>query len=142
MQIPGWSKVPLLFLCLSAALLPGISGSLHAKGVGPTLKIVKEDLYERNDRYLVKGSIYNPNARAVKNVSISYYIWKKWQGQEGHGWIIRDTGGLVEATIKYIPPKSSVDFVATSDNAIVMTEESGLRPDPLAAEISASWDNP
>jgi hypothetical protein len=140
MRIRRSLKVSVSLFCVLVALCTVISGTPSAKGAGPTLKIVKDDLYERNDRYFVKGTVYNPNARAVKDVTIHYYIWKKWRGQEGHGSIIKNTGGLVEVTIKYIPPKSSVDFEATSDNAPVMTVESGLRPDPLAAEITANWD--
>ena len=106
----------------------------------PSLKIIKDDLFARDDFYFVKGTIYNPNARAVKNVIVRYYIWKKWMGKEGHGFVIKDTGGLVEATIKYIPPKQSVEFTATGDHtAPVMTVASGLLPDPIDAEIVAEW---
>ena len=126
-----------LSMVMLCALVSGAGSSTDA---GQTLKIVKEELRERSDLYLVKGIIYNPSARAVKDVSIRYYIWKKWQGKPGHGMAIQATGGLVEATIKYIPPKGSVDFEATSSYAPVMTVESGLLPDPLAAEITASWD--
>ena len=88
----------------------------------------------------MKGTIYNPNARAVKNVIVRYYIWKKWMGKEGYGFVIKATGGLVVATIKYIPPKQSVEFTATGDdNAPVRTVESGPRPEPIDAEIVAEW---
>ena len=52
----------------------------------------------------------------------------------------KSNGGVVTATINYLPPKQTVDFVATSQNAPVMTPESGLVPDPISAEITAEWD--
>jgi hypothetical protein len=105
------------------------------------LKIIKDELLERGTFYFVKGIIHNPNNESVKNVKIQYLIWKKWMGQDGHGTIIRDTGGLVQSLIKYIPPKQSVEFTAIGDNtAPVMTVKSGLLPDPLDAEIVAEWD--
>jgi hypothetical protein len=88
----------------------------------------------------VSGSIYNPNSEGVSNVVIRYYIWKKWMGKDGHGSVIKETGGLVSGTIKYLPPKQTVDFTAASRNAPVMTPESGLLPDPISAEITAEWD--
>jgi hypothetical protein len=129
-----------LFLALMVALLTMPVQAQVPVGK-PVLKIIKDDLYERGNFYFVKGVVYNPQNRPVKNVEIRYYIWKKWMGQNGHGTVIRDTGGLVQATVKYIPPKQSVEFTATGgDNAPVMTVESGLLPDPLDAQITAEWD--
>jgi hypothetical protein len=86
----------------------------------------------------VKGSIYNPSENGMKNVTVSYHIWKKWMGKDGHGSRIKETGGLVTAEIKYLPPKQTVNFVATGgDNAPVMVNDV---PDPLNAEITAEWD--
>jgi hypothetical protein len=132
----------------AATVLPPNSGDqgTSRSNAGSTLRIVNDHLVKVNDGdcigclYAVKGSIYNPNNDGVKNVVIKYYIWKKWMGTEGHGSIIRDTGGLVAATINYLPPKQTVEFLATSGNAGVMTEESGLLPDPISAEITADWD--
>lgn len=107
----------------------------------PALKMIQDSLHQSGNFYFVKGTVYNPHEKAVKNVVIKYYVWKKWMGKEGHGIRIRDTGGLVTATIKYVPPKQSVDFTATGDdNAPVFIPESGLVPDPLNAEITAEWD--
>lgn len=111
-----------------------------AKEANPELKIVKDELIENGFFYSVKGTVYNPNDKPVKNVVIKYYIWKKWMGKEGQGRALKETGGLVVSTIKYLPPKQSVEFTAESRNAPRMTPESGLLPDPLAAEISAEWD--
>ncbi len=118
----------------------------QSKPAGSTLKIVNDDLVKVNDGdcigcfYAVKGSIYNPNSDGVKNVVVRYYIWKKWMGKDGHGSAIKETGGLVSATIKYLPPKQTVDFMATSHDAPVMSEKSGLMPDPISAEVTAAWD--
>lgn len=122
--------------------VPVASPSLAlAKEKPPALKIVKDTLLELGDFYFVKGVVYNPYNRPVKNVVVNYYIWKKWMGRDGHGLVIKETGGLVTANIKYMPPKQSVEFTASGDNtAPVMTPESGLLPDPLDAEISAEWD--
>ena len=111
------------------------------KPAGSTLRIVKDALLQNDTFYIVKGSIYNPNNDGVKNVVIKYYIWKKWMGKDGHGSAIKETGGLVSATIKYLPPKQTVDFTATSHNAPVMTPESRLLPDPISAEITAEWED-
>jgi hypothetical protein len=94
---------------------------------------------ENGNFYEVKGSIYNPNNGAVKNVAIRYRVWKKFMGKDGYGSAIKSNGGLVLATIKYIPPKQTVDFIASGD-APVMTVQSGLLPDPISAEITAEWD--
>lgn len=138
----------LIVLCV-AFIAPSVwaAGPMHLKG--PVLKIVKDNLITKDDLltscpnclYEVKGIIYNPNAIAVKNVIIRYYIWNKWKGRNGYGLAIRDTGGLVSAVIKYIPPKTSVRFITTGDNAPVMSIQSGLLPDPIHAVISAEWDN-
>lgn len=113
-----------------------------ARNAGATLRIVKDGLYERDGWYLVKGSIYNPNARAVKNVVIEYRIWKKFMGKlmgpEASVRYIEKTGGMVRATIKYLPPKQTVEFV-TDDDAVTL-HENGELPDPLKAEITAEWD--
>jgi hypothetical protein len=116
------------------------------KSAGSTLRIVNDQLIEvdkgdcRGCLYAVKGSIYNPNIDGVRDVVVRYYIWKKWMGKDGYGSIIKDTGGLVSATIKYLPPRQTVDFVATSQNAGVMGSKSGLLPDPISAEITAKWE--
>jgi hypothetical protein len=117
------------------------------KPAGSTLKIVNDELIKVDDGdcrgclYGVKGSIYNPNDNGVKNVVIKYLIWKKWMGKDGHGLAIKETGGMVSARIKYLPPKQTIDFTATSRYAPVMTRESGLLPDPISAEITADWED-
>lgn len=116
-------------------------GKAGGKGANLGLKIVKDELIENGFFYSVKGTVYNPNDKPVKNVVIKYYIWKKWMGQDGHGSAIKETGGLVSSTIKFLPPKQSVEFTAESRNAPIMTRESGLLPAPLGdAELSAEWD--
>jgi hypothetical protein len=120
--------------------------SAPPKPAGSTLKIVNDNLKKVDDGdcigclYAVKGSIYNPNSNGVKNVVIRYYIWKKWMGKDGHGSAIKETGGLVSATIKYLPPKQTIDFMATSHDAPAMSQKSGLMPDPISAEVTAEWD--
>ena len=116
--------------------------SIVAKESTPLLKIVKDSLLDLDNFYFVRGVIYNPYDRPVKNVVIKYYIWKKWMGREDHGFVVKEHGGLVTSTIKYLPPKQSVEFTASGDHtAPVMTPESGVLPDPIDAEISAEWDN-
>src|ERR1035441_8155944 len=88
---------------------------------GSTLRIVNDHLATVNDGdcigclYAVKGSIYNPSNDGVKNVVISYYIWKKYMGDSAPtvnprtGAKVPDmwksNGGVVTATIMYLPPK-------------------------------------
>lgn len=124
-------------------------GKVAGKEASLGLKIVKDELVENEFFYNVKGTVYNPNDKPVKNVVIKYYIWKKWLGKDGHGSRVKETGGLVVATIKFLPPKQSVAFTADSDNApmyvrkapIMLPKEMALLPDPLGeAEISAEWD--
>jgi hypothetical protein len=117
-----------------------VGQSSTRKPAGSTLRIVQDAFVVNGYFYDVKGSVYNPNNDAVKNVVIKYYIWKKLMGKDGHGPVPKETGGLVSATIKYLPPKQILGFTATSQNAAVMTPESGS-PDPINAEISADWDD-
>jgi hypothetical protein len=106
------------------------------KSAGSTLKIVKDDLFKQGGFYLVKGSIYNPNAKAVKNVVIRYYIWKKFIGHDDRGSTVKQGGGLVLARINYLPPKQTVEFTTDSGAPVYVDVE----PDPLKAEITAEWD--
>jgi hypothetical protein len=106
------------------------------KSAGSTLKIIKDDLFKQGGFYLVKGSIYNPNTKAVKNVVIKFYIWKKFIGHDDRGSVVSQGGGLVLAKINYLPPKQTVDF--TTDNGAPAYVD--VEPDPLKAEISADWD--
>lgn len=120
-------------------ITPAVDGKdqkTTAKDAGSTLKIVKDSLLEHDGFYFVKGSIYNPNDRGVKDVVIRYYIWKKFMGQDGRGLLIKRTGGLETARIKYLPPKQIVDFT-TDDSAGVQLD---VKPDPISAEITAEWD--
>jgi hypothetical protein len=113
---------------------------------GPTLRIVYDKLLNVDDGdcrgclYAVKGSIYNPNNDAVKNVVITYRVWKSLMGQEGHNSNIKDSGAPVSATIKYLPPKVIVEFDC-SGTAPAMTAASGLVPDAINAEITAEWES-
>jgi|SRR5271165_3353052 len=109
-----------------------------AKTAGSTLRIVKDDLYERGGWYFVKGGVYNPNTRAVKNVTIRYYIWKQFVGHDDirRGSVVKETGGLVTAIIRYLPPKQTVEFT-TDDSAPVYRD---ITPDLLEAQITADWD--
>jgi hypothetical protein len=132
--------VALIVISVCAPIAHSVAQTTPRKPAGSALKIVEDDLVENGDFYAVKGSIYNPNAEGVKNVIIHYRIWKKWMGTDAHGSLIKETGGLVTATIKYLPPKTIVEYVAKSHLAPVMSEASGLEPDPIDAEISAEWD--
>jgi hypothetical protein len=93
--------------------------SAPPKPAGSTLRIVNDSLMKVDDGdcigclYAVKGSIYNPNSNGVKNVVIRYYI---------------------------LPPKQTIDFMATSHDAPAMSQKSGLMPDPISAEVTAEWD--
>jgi hypothetical protein len=147
---PKSSRVILTLLIASLMLTSIVRGNDDQKPArkpaGSTLRIVNDNLVTVDDGdcrgclYAVRGSVYNPNSDGVKNVVINYFIWKKWMGKAGHGLAIKGTGGLVSATIKYLPPKQTVEFTATSRNAPVMTRESGQVPDPISAEISAAWE--
>ncbi|MBZ5668053.1 MAG: hypothetical protein LAO30_26160 [Acidobacteriia bacterium] len=139
-------------LLIAAVIFVTVVSTAHSqqpsrKSAGSTLRIVNDSLVKVDHGdcsgclYAVKGSIYNPNNDGVKNVVIRYYVWKKWTGKDGHGSAIKETGGLVSATIKYLPPKQTVDFAATSSNAPVMTPESRMLPDPISAEITADWED-
>ena len=135
--------VALSIIPVCAPVARGQDQSAPPKPAGPTLRIVNDNLMKVDDGdcigclYAVKGSIYNPNSNGVKNVVIRYYIWKKWMGKDGHGSAVKETGGLVSATIKYLPPKQTTDFMATSRDAPVMSQKSGLVPDPSSAEVTA-----
>lgn len=125
----------------SGATAKQASASLAgAAETGPELKTVKDKLIEIGSFYGVTGTIHNPNERAAKNIVVTYRIWKKWMGMDGHGLAIKQTGGAVRTSIKYLPPKQPVDFTATSMNAPIMAPENRLFPDPIQAEITAEWE--
>src|ERR1700677_410303 len=93
------------FLALMAVSVAyGKDSTTKARDEGITLRIVKDELVERGGWYSVKGSVYNPNSKAVKNVVIRYYVWKKFMGHDdiNRGSIVKQTGGLCTATIKYL----------------------------------------
>ncbi len=110
----------------------------------PALKIIQDSLQKQGEySYLVKGTVYNPHDKAVKNVVIKYYIWKKYMNCTPLiGQCKRlQTGGLVTANLKYLPPKQSVDFTATQESASCCADQLPNEvPDPLSAEITADWD--
>jgi hypothetical protein len=115
-----------------------------ASDAPPVLKIIQDSLQKQGGySYLVKGTVYNPHDKAVKNVVIKYYIWKKYMNcTPVIGQCKRlQTGGLVTANLKYLPPKQSVDFTATQESASCCADELPNEvPDPLMAEITAEWD--
>jgi hypothetical protein len=137
-----WTAVFLVVVLFALVASPFAYGNGQAskkttvKNAGSTLKIIKDDLFKQGHFYLVKGSIYNPNAKAVKNVVIRYYIWKKFIGHDDRGSVVKRGGGLVLARINYLPPKQTVEFTTDAGAPIYVDVE----PDPLKAEISADWD--
>lgn len=145
--MPEMKKVVLpLFVFFVAVAISASAQSPQRKPAGSTLRIVSDELIQVNHGdcdgcfYAVKGSIYNPNDAGVKNVIIRYYIWKKWMGKDGHGYDIKEKGGLVEAKLKFLPPRQTIEFLANDGLAPVMTPESKKLPDPISAEIEAEWD--
>jgi hypothetical protein len=109
----AWTAAFSVSFLIALLAVPSAYGNAQAKktavkSAGSTLKIVKDDLFKQGGFYLVKGSIYNPNAKAVKNVVIKYYIWKKFIGHDDRGSIVKQGGGLVLAKINYLPPKQTV----------------------------------
>jgi hypothetical protein len=148
-KTPQEASMKKILMQLLLAVLITCTGTAQQpvrKPAWSTLRIVNDNLVKVNDGdcigclYAVKGSVYNPNSDGVKNVVIRYYIWKKWMGKDGHGSCGK-AGGPVSATIKYLPPKQTVEFLAASQCAAVMTMESGLLPDPISAEITAEWED-
>jgi hypothetical protein len=98
-------------------------------------RIIQESLFRQNDFYGIRGTVFNPTDRAMKNVTIKYYLYKSHMGKPNEGLVVHDTGGLVEARLAYLPPKTPIDFVAYSENA-----PTGGRIPEIASEITAEWD--
>ena len=46
-----------------------------------------------------------------------YFLLKSHTGKPNEGLLVETTGGLVEADLRYLPPKTPVEFVAYSENA-------------------------
>jgi hypothetical protein len=129
-----------------------LSGAVWAqqaprKPAGKTLRIVNDKLVKVNHgdcigcRYAVKGSIYNPNDVGVKNAVISYRVWKEFMGKDDakRGRAVKETGGLVVARIKYIPPKQTVEFLADEGDAPVYVD---IEPKPVdVEEVTADWED-
>jgi len=143
--------IGLLFLVVAALSASAQQPKPPAKAASdaptvPALKIIQDSLHKQGEySYLVKGTIYNPHDKAVKNVVIKYYIWKKYMNctTPTYGQCKRlQTGGLVMANLKYVPPKQSVDFTATQESANCCPDElpNNELPDPLVADITAEWE--
>lgn len=138
------NKTLFLGLALFAVLCPAQAAkkapSASGKNAGASLKIVKDSLSDTEEFYVVKGAIYNPNNRGVKNVVIKYYIWKKFMGQDNvkRGSLVKETGGLTTAKINYLPPKQTVEFTTSDSSAVKYVD---IKPDALSAEITAEWDD-
>ncbi len=137
-------KTLLIGMVLCAVLCPAQVGkkptTASAKNAGATLRIVKDSLSDSEEFYVVKGAIYNPNNRGVKNVVIKYYVWKKFMGHDDvkRGSIVKETGGLTIAKINYLPPKQTVEFTTSDSSAVKYMD---MKPDALNAEITAEWDD-
>jgi hypothetical protein len=145
---------PSIFAPLFLAVVIGSAAPMRAsddqkpgsKPAGPTLRIVNDTLVKVDHGdchgclYAVKGSIYNPNSEGVKNVVIKYFIWKKFMGKTDakRGRAVAETGGLVTARIKFLPPNQTIDFLANEGIAPVYAD---VEPNPINAEIAAGWDN-
>jgi hypothetical protein len=71
-----------LAVLLSAVGAPAQQPERTVNTTAPALKIIRNSLHDRESGYVVNGTIYNPNAKAVKNVVIKYYIWKKYMATE------------------------------------------------------------
>ena len=138
------SKTLLIGMVLCTVLCSAQAGkkatTASAKNAGATLKIVKDSLSDSEEFYVVKGAIYNPNNRGVKNVVIKYYIWKKFMGQDDvkRGSLVKETGGLTTAKINYLPPKQTVEFTTSDSSAVKYVD---IKADALSAEITAEWDD-
>jgi hypothetical protein len=126
-----------LIPALLAAVVFMAAAPARAADEQPSVMIVKDALAEKAGFYRVEGVVYNPNTKPVHNVVIKYRVWKKWQGQDGHGAAVKDNGGLLTATVKSIPPKQSTEFVASGGNNAPVV--AGETPEPLKADITADW---
>jgi len=101
----------------------------------PTPRIIQESLFKQNTFYGIRGTVFNPSDRAMRNIVIKYYLYKSHVGKPNEGILVHDTGGLVEARVAYLPPKTPIDFIAYSENA-----PTGGRTLVITAEITADWD--
>jgi hypothetical protein len=101
----------------------------------PMPRIIQETLFKQNMFYGVRGSVFNPTDRAMKNVIIKYYLFKSHMGKPNEGLLVQATGGLVEARVRYLPPHLPVEFVAYSENA-----PTGGRTPEVEPEITAEWE--
>jgi hypothetical protein len=109
------------------------SSSIASPPVRP--RIIQEALFKQHDFYGIPGGIFNPTDRAKKNVVVKYYLFNSHIRKPHEGLLVQTTGGLVEARLGYLPPKTPVEFVAYSENA-----PTGRRTPEIAAEITAEWD--
>jgi hypothetical protein len=101
----------------------------------PVPRIIQETLFRQHDFYGIRGTAFNPTDRGMKNVVIKYYLFKSHMGKPNEGILVQTTGGLVEAQLRYLPPKIPVEFTAYSENA-----PTGGRTPEIEPEITAEWD--
>lgn len=139
----GWPGVPVLsprimktllkrpaLPLMAALLLGGCDTSPKA------LEVVKDELHKVGYNYEVRGEIHNPRQEPVRDVRVSYEVWGKYKGKPNpdYGQIIEETGGRVEASIRYIPAGATVEFTATGVAPVLMAD-SVHQPDPLTPVI-------
>lgn len=98
--------------------------------------IVSDKLVEsaNGEDYQVVGKVYNSSDKALADVVIVYRVWKE---HYPNGYqLVKPTAGTVLARIKYLPPKQTVDFVATGVAPVFPSAQ----PDPIdAPEITAKF---
>lgn len=98
--------------------------------------IVSDKLVEsaNGEDYQVVGKVYNSSDKALADVVIIYRIWKE---HYPNGFkLVNPTAGRVFARIKYLPPKQTVNFVATGVAPVFPSAQ----PDPIdSPEITAKF---
>jgi len=114
----------------AAEQVPGPSAASKAA------HIVSDKLVEsaNGEDYQVVGKVYNSSDKALADVVIVYRVWKE---HYPNGYqLVKPTAGRVFARIKYLPPKQTVDFVATGVAPVFPSAQ----PDPIdAPEITAKF---
>ena len=107
--------VTLLVSGSSIAAQPAAAEQVH---------IVSSKIFTQEYRYGVSGLVYNSADVPLKNVTITYYLYRSHMGDKKWGLIVANTGGRQVIHFDYLPPKATLPFTVQDGTAPSRT------PDP------------
>jgi hypothetical protein len=101
--------------------------------------IVSTKVFKQDYMHGVSGLVYNSADVALKDVTITFYLYHSHMGKVDKGWgtLVAATGGRQVVHFDYLPPKATLPFSVQDQTAPSRT------PDPpRCADSAAPTDDP